>query len=151
MGLVLYVLGMWTITPRLYIARAQTEYGSFGRSAAYLRDHCTPGDKVMIEPIGIVGFQAPVRIVDEVGLVSPRVAERRLLGPGWYSDIAEAERPEWLVIRLAVLKSGNAFAGTGDPFRNGAERDSLMARYRVEDSGDSRAGDQAMVVLHRLR
>ena len=42
-------------------------------------------------------------VVDEVGLVSPAVAKRRLQGPGWYADVAGAERPDWMVTRRAAI------------------------------------------------
>src|SRR5437773_10059086 len=85
----------------------------FGTMAGELRDRCRPGDTVLLEPIGMIGFACPVIVIDETGLVSPEVARRRLEGPGWYTDVVAARRPKWLLVRRGVLESQNAFAGTG--------------------------------------
>ena len=142
---------MWTIVPQLYLGRAAEEAGSFGQVADFLGRSARPGDKVMLEPIGLIGYSAPVKVVDEVGLVSPGVARRRLEGPGWYTDVAARERPDWLVLRAGVLRTGAAFAGAGAPFRSLVERDSLMARYELVAQGEERAGDATLLVLKRLR
>jgi len=146
-ALILSVIGSWTIARILYQGRANNESESFARVAFELRRECRAGEKVMLEPIGIVGWVNPLVVIDEVGLVTPRVPERRLQGPGWYSDIARAERPEWLVVRRGVFASGQAFAGRGAPFRELAERDSLLARY--EELPGQPPGDQALVILRR--
>ena len=148
-AIVLCVLGTWTIARLLYLGRAQAESASFARVAETLQQNSRPGETVMLEPIGMVGFLNPVRVIDEVGLVSPGVAARRLRGPGWYADIALERRPEWLVVRRGVLERGRAFAGRGAPFRDEAERDSLLARYRELPGQESETGDQALVVYRR--
>jgi hypothetical protein len=57
-------------------------------------------------------------------------------------------RPDWLVIRGAVLESGEAFAGAGAPFRSAAERDAMLADYALERrSTPARGGEFA--VYHR--
>jgi hypothetical protein len=106
----------------------------------------------MLEPIGLIGYRNPLRVIDEVGLVSPRVARRRLEGPGWYADVANQEHPQWLVVRLGVLRLGQAFAGTGAPFRAPAERDSLLWHYRiVYPPSERQPNDQTLAVLERFR
>jgi len=147
----LMVLGLWTLAPQLYLGRAQNEYLGFAQVARFLYANARPGQKVMLEPIGMVGFQDPLIVVDEVGLVSPQVARRRMQGPGWYADVAARERPDWLVIRLGVLQGGRAFAGVGAPFRDRAERDSLFDRYRVATAIDTTSGDNQLIVLERWR
>jgi hypothetical protein len=148
----LYVAGMWTLAPRLYLGRALAEAHTFGDEGQYLMAEARPGETVMLEPIGLIGYyNAGLRVVDEVGLVSPQVAKRRLEGPGWYADIVQREGPEWLVVRRTFLKSGAAWAGAGAPFRNAAERDSLLARYEVVHATDEEAGDIALAVLRRVR
>jgi hypothetical protein len=92
------------------------------------------------------------RIVrSEVGLVSPAVARRRSQGPGWYTDIVAERRPEWLVVRGALLTRAEGFAALTAPLRSPAERDSLLARYAVRGVFPPDGGDQAMVVLERVR
>lgn len=146
-AIVLCVLGTWSIARILYVGRAQAESQSFERVSEALGAVSHPGESVMLEPIGIIGFQNPLRVVDEIGLVTPAAAERRLRGPGWYADLARDQRPDWLVVRRGVLSQGRAFAGRGAPFRDQAERDSLLARYEELPGQDP--SDQALVILRR--
>ena len=90
-------------------------------------------------------------VIDEVGLVSPDVSRRRLQGAGWYADVAASRRPDWLVVRRGVLRSGNAFAGVGAPFRNTTERDSVLARYELVRTMEEQAGDAAIEIYRRVR
>jgi len=146
----LLVASAWVEAYPLYVGRAQNEFFGFARTADWLAAHARPGEKVMLEPIGMVGWRVPVVVVDEVGLVSPGVARRRLRGPGWYADVAAAERPDWIVIRRGLLSSESAFAGAGAPFRSAAERDSLFARYQAAAVVDLEAADaNALVVMRR--
>jgi len=147
--MILSVVGTWTLARFLYLGRAEAESLSFARIAGELRQRAHAGESVMLEPIGIIGFQNPLRVVDEIGLVSPRVAARRRGGAGWYADIAAAERPDWLVVRRGVMTHGLAFAGRGAPFRDGAERDSLLARYRELPGQADNTADQALILYRR--
>ena len=148
---VIYVLGVWSVAPFLYIGRAQNEFYLFAAAARVLNRDARPGQSVMLEPIGIIGWRTPLRVIDEVGLVSPDVLKRRLEGPGWYTDIVATRNPDWLVVRRGVVTSGEAFAGAGRPFRDTAERDSTFARYPLVEELDSRSGDNALQVRRRAR
>jgi hypothetical protein len=125
----LFVLGSWTTLPTLYIGRARAEARTFAQAADWLRRNAAPGDRVLLEPIGMIGWWAPVEVIDEVGLVSPDLAARRMRGPGWYADVVGERRPTWLVVRPVVFSSGSAFAGAGAPFRSATERDRVLAAY----------------------
>ena len=131
--LLLAVLGSWTTNPRkIYMVRAKEEARLFETSAEFLRENGRPEETVFAEPIGMIGFHAPqLRIIDEVGLVSPEVVRRRLEGTGWYADIVNRKRPQWIVVRAGLLKDGVALAGVGGPFRNQAELDSIDVRYQL--------------------
>jgi hypothetical protein len=150
-GVALLVLGLWTLLPKLYLGRAQAEYFGFAGVSGYLASHAQPGQKVFLEPIGMVGFGSPLRIIDEVGLVSPEVATRRTQGPGWYADIVRREQPDWLVLRRKVMTGGRAFAGAGAPFRDLAERDAVLSGYRAEAAIDTVSGDNTLIILSRRR
>jgi hypothetical protein len=146
----LLVASTWLEAAPFYVGRAQNEYFGFAAAGNWLREHARPGDTVLLEPIGIAGWLAPVRVVDEVGLVSPAVAARRRQGAGWYTDVAAAARPEWIVVRRGVLGGAGAFAGAGAPFRSAAERDALLAAYeRMAVLDEEASGDNALVVLRR--
>ena len=97
-----------------------------------------------------MGYITQLRVIDEVGLVSPQVARRRATGePGWYADIVTAQKPDWLVVRRGALTSGNAFAGRGRPFRSVAERDTVLARYRVATWLGEEKSEAALGVFRR--
>jgi hypothetical protein len=85
--------------------------------------------------------------LDEIGLVSPEIARRRVQGPGWYADVVRGAHPDWLVVRADVLESGEAFAGAGAPFRSAAERDAVLADYTV--ALPAPAGGGAFAVFRR--
>ncbi len=148
-SLLVFVLGTWTVAPELYRARGRAEWLSFGAAAEYLAAHSRVGQTVLLEPIGMVGWRCKLRIIDEVGLVSPQVSRRRLQGPGWMADVIRAERPDWLVIRRGVLRDNAAFAGIGEPFRSTAERDSVAAHYVLATVVHEDTGDQALAVMSR--
>ena len=145
----LLVASVWSISVNLYVGRAREEAMSFVPAARQLAAQATPGDKVLLEPIGLIGWTAPVVVIDEVGLVSPEVAKRRVQGAGWYTDVVARERPTWLVVRAGVLRTGAAFAGTGAPFRDSGERDALLAAYQRVSPEVANEGDQSLVVLKR--
>jgi len=136
--------GTWTVAPALYLGRAEAESRMFAVAAEYLVTHAEPGQSMFLEPIGMIGFRCPIRVIDEVGLVSPAVARRRLEGPGWYADVVRAERPTWLVARRAFFASGVAFAGAGAPFRSAAERDAILAEYREVPAAETGGGGLAI-------
>jgi hypothetical protein len=148
-SLAVFLAGMWLGVLPLYRGRAQTEVRDFGGAADWLVAHAKPGQKVMLEPIGIVGWSCPLRVVDEVGLVSPAVAKRRLQGAGWFTDTVERERPDWLVVRRRELDNDEGFAGAGAPFRNAAERDSLMRKYEKATVIAEKPGPFEIWILER--
>ncbi len=147
----LHVLGIWLLAPQLYVGRAQNEFHAFARAGEWLRNRSVPGESVFLEPIGFVGWLAPLRVIDETGLVSPAVAKRRLEGAGWYADVVRQERPDWIVVRAGVLSAAQAFAGQGAPFRDLAERDSTVAHYARETTLEEEAGANALLILRRVR
>lgn len=150
-AMALFLLGMWTVAPRLYSGRAIIEAMSFGHVGDFLARNARLGEKALMEPIGMIGYAAPVIVVDEVGLVSPYVVRRRLGGPGWYADVVARERPDWLVARQSLVRESQMFAGSGVPFRSPAERDSVMAHYTQVASGDSASLGSTLLVFRRSR
>jgi arabinofuranosyltransferase len=150
-ALMVLVLSIWTIGLQLYAGRAEQEARAFGPIATRLASLSRPGNSVMLEPIGMIGYFAPVRVIDETGLVTPEIARRRRGGPGWYADIVAERRPDWLVVRPEVLSTSRAFAGVGRPFRDAAERDSLLARYRVCVDSARPGSDSGLLLLQRTR
>ncbi|HVP38097.1 MAG TPA: hypothetical protein VMS93_02820 [Candidatus Saccharimonadales bacterium] len=136
-GLLVYAAGSWSDINSEYRSALRTEPQRFGEAADFLTaDASARGlsgaartPSVMLEPIGWIGWSTRMRVVDETGIVTPGVAERRRGGPGWYTDVVRRERPDYLLIRLSMLNGNTAFAGLGQPFRSLAERDTLLADY----------------------
>ena len=151
--LVLVLALSWTsVAPRA--VRLQTldaeVFASIGRTLredAASRPDATRKTSVLLEPIGIIGWLSGLRVVDEVGLVTPWVAEERTRGDGWYARVLETTEPDYLVYRRDWLEGGVAWAGAGSPFLSEAQRDSALASYEVVRH---RAGDALPIGAGRL-
>lgn len=129
-ALALFVVGQWTISVNLYRGRAyqETRFALIGQT---MRQEIAPDQTLMLEPLGMIGWHCRARMVDEVGLVSPRVAARRgLRTNGWYHDAVLIENPDYLLLRR-TMSENEVYAGAGLPFRTQAEvREILGGRYR---------------------
>lgn len=146
---IIFTIGLWTLSLQLYRNRASKE-GDLATVASFLIEQSAPAQKILLEPIGIIGWYTDLHVLDEVGLVTPWIAKRRLEGPGWMTDVLRSKAPEWFVVRRGVLAEAKAFAGRGVPFRSMAERDSMLSRYRVATVvGEARA-ENAFLVLRRV-
>jgi hypothetical protein len=145
-ALAIFVVGSWTVGPQLYNGRAQAEYLGFAAAANLLGERSHPGETVLLEPIGMIGWATKLRIVDEIGLVSPYVAKRRKQGDGWMTDVLLREHPQWLVTRRGVLEGGEAFAGRGKPFHDDAERKAVLDAYPLIATVHEDAGPQALEI-----
>jgi hypothetical protein len=144
------VAGGWTYQPAFYRARAGIENDTFSSAARYLKSESHQGEQVLLEPIGIVGWLAPGLVIrDEVGLVTPWVAQRRKGPPGWYADAVEHYRPDWLVVRASFLERPKQFAGMGVPFRDSVEFARTMEAFQLEYVTEETGGPQALAVLRR--
>jgi hypothetical protein len=84
---------------------------------------------VLLEPIGIVGYVSGLRVLDEVGLVTPWIALERRAGDGWYGRVLAREHPDYLVMRREWLDGGVSWAGIGAPFVSAIDRDRALADY----------------------
>lgn len=66
----------------------------------WLKANSRPTDRILLEPIGYIGYYSERPVVDMVGLVTPAVLPyyRELDAVPWYS-VPAAFRPEWCVLR----------------------------------------------------
>lgn len=126
-----YMLGAWSLAFPLYLGRARAEYRNNMSVARILAERAQANDTVLLEPIGMIGYASGLRVIDEVGIVTPEVVARRLTGSGWYSDIVSARRPTWLVMREQLLENVEGYAGAGDPLRSPQELQALLSRYHL--------------------
>jgi hypothetical protein len=125
------VFAWFSATPR--VVRYQTHDAAvFAGIGQTLRDDAggRPAT-VMLEPIGIIGYATGMRVIDEVGLVTPWVAREREKGDGWYARVMRHERPDYIVIRRDWLAGGVGWAGAGAPFVSQREADSTLSSYEV--------------------
>jgi hypothetical protein len=130
--LLLLAVSWTTVAPR--VVRLQTHDAAVFASIGQTLKEDAAGGKgasVLLEPIGIIGSVSGLRVVDEVGLVTPWVAQEREKGNGWYARVIGRAHPDYVVVRQGWLDGGVAWAGTGAPFVSRAEHDSVMADYAV--------------------
>ncbi len=94
--------------------------------ALWMKDHARPTDRVMLEPIGYVGYYSGLRVIDVVGLVSPNVLDTYRIGAeAPMLEMADRLKPEWCVLRPGEI----------DRIR----RACAASRRRWEDNYDLRA------------
>ena len=64
----------------------------------WLRHNALPSERVLLEPIGYIGFYSRLRIIDSIGLVSPEVLPSYRT-PNPLADMIDRLHPEWLCLR----------------------------------------------------
>ena len=146
-ALAVYVVSDAPFLAQLYTGRNQTEGAVFGAAAETLRSASGGRGTVFLEPIGHIGYRTGLTVIDEVGLVAPDIPRRRRQGPGWYADVIDARRPDFLVVRPGLIDRNESLAGVSAPFRSFAERDRVLASYQLVGAPPTTPG--ALVVLAR--
>jgi hypothetical protein len=71
----------------------------------WIRDHARPGDTLMLEPIGYIGYYSRLNIVDMIGLVSPEALAS--YGPSVAfpdHDLWQRLHPDWILLRAGEIK-----------------------------------------------
>lgn len=71
----------------------------------WLKAHSAPTDRIMLEPIGYIGYYSERPVLDVVGLVTPKVLPAynpQNIAPMW--NIAQTFRPEWCVLRPGEIQ-----------------------------------------------
>jgi hypothetical protein len=129
---VIFLLFAWgSVAPR--VVRLQTHDAAIfmGLGQTLREDAAGRPSSVMLEPIGIIGYVSGMRVVDEVGLVTPWVAREREQGDGWYARVLQRDRPDYVVIRRDWLAGGVSWAGAGAPFVSQQQADSALTDYEV--------------------
>ncbi len=142
-----YVLSDAPYLAGLYVGRAGAEVRLFVAAADRLASASGGRGTVFLEPIGHIGYRTGLTVIDEVGLVSPDVPRRRKAGAGWYGDVIRERRPEYLVVRPALMDQNKSLAGINAPFRSFAERDEVLADYILV--GEPPRSADELVVLAR--
>jgi arabinofuranosyltransferase len=148
------VFSWFTVSAR--VVRVQTHDAAVfaGLGETLRRDAAGRPSSVILEPIGIIGFMSGLRVIDEVGLVTPWVARERERGDGWYARVIAKETPDYVVIRRDWLTGRVSWAGAGAPFTSREQADAAMVSYeplRWRASQELPEGAGRLLILRRRR
>jgi hypothetical protein len=90
----------------------------------WLKDNAKPGSKIFLEPIGYIGYFAgpKLNIQDEIGLLTPKVAECRNVDVNWYTKTIRTLKPDYIVQYAAALENNEAEGTQAALFTSDAER-----------------------------
>ena len=87
----------------------------------WLAIHTNKSDRVLLEPIGYIGYHSRCRVIDPIGLVSPEALPYYGNSSQWpWLSLIRAVRPQWCVLRPGeafdikreAIKSGFDWNGT---------------------------------------
>ncbi|HLK55750.1 MAG TPA: hypothetical protein VKU00_04260, partial [Chthonomonadaceae bacterium] len=113
----------------------------------WLRDHSAPGDNVMLEPIGYIGYYSRLPVVDMVGLVSPEVLpcyDRR--NPSPYHTMWTQVQPAWILWRTGQLKELRDYEAT---LLAGERMEAHYTQVKVWPEGTGNSREPAIFTLFR--
>jgi hypothetical protein len=111
------------------------------RVGDWLASNSKPGDSVMLEPIGYIGWRSHLYVHDIIGLVSPGVTAYRRSTPGsdrWFFRYVRDHEPTYIVLQKWEIPTNRLFLGHGDgPFASAAEQQWFMQRYERCSTGEA--------------
>ncbi|HLJ55773.1 MAG TPA: hypothetical protein VKT77_12110 [Chthonomonadaceae bacterium] len=115
----------------------------------WLKAHAAPGDTVMLEPIGYIGYFSGLRVLDTVGLVSPQVLPfYRQAEASPYHAIWQRFRPQWVLLRAGEWSDLRRYESTLRP------GEWLEADYRLartwRSPGDRPDAPPSFLLFHRI-
>jgi hypothetical protein len=124
----------------------------------------SPTGTIMLEPAGMIPYEnRQLKVVDDVGLVEPWMADRRARGPGWRTDAIAKFKPNWIIVRMREYVLPNTWAiGRYAPYYgHPSNPESLMPDYGVvmapgvtiigkPDSSGARVGQAKLVSSNLL-
>ena len=101
-SLAILLVGAWLTVQsakQLKLQQAIIENGTRREIGVWLRDHAAPGDAVLLEPLGYIGYFSGLKTYDVPGLSSREVVELERRGLRGLGTLAAELHPEWLVLR----------------------------------------------------
>lgn len=75
------------------------EDGVRSQIGLWFRGNMNPGETILLEPIGYIGYYSNAKLYDWPGLVSPEVVDVRRKGGRDMTAAVKALKPDWLVLR----------------------------------------------------
>ena len=71
----------------------------------WLHEHAAPTDRVMLEPIGYIGYYSHLPVIDVIALVSPEVLDcYSPVFPSPRHELWHRFQPEWLLLRAGEMQ-----------------------------------------------
>ena len=124
------------------------------RLGIWLRRHSSANAGVLLEPIGLVGWESKLYIHDYIGIVSPHVISYRQRYPGsdaWFMAYIRDSLPEYIVLRNYEIPRNMLVYGQGDGLFHGeTERKWFESQYRqVEWNPCAAVEDTVYLVLYQ--
>ncbi len=120
-------------------------------TAEYLRD-CTPPDaRVMLEPLGYIGFYSERTVMDLAGLVSPEFRPTpEKFQPGWGAAQILTYRPHYLILRVYEVSENKFFASFDAPmFADEHQREEFESTYVEARRFESSSWPERSLVVYR--
>ncbi len=110
---------------------------TWGAAARYAATY--PGARsAFAEAVGVLGWEFPGDVYDEVGIVTPRMSAFRQHEDGWYFRAVQGLAPDLLLVRPLLLYRNEPVAGTARPFVDEAQFQELGRAYvEMADFEDS--------------
>lgn len=125
----------WPACENLYTSRSTAESYTV-TLADFIVSHRQPGQSLMAESVGRLGYQTDLRTMDMVGIVSPAPPR----APGWLGARIRAERPDWLVARYSEVSTFGGFGAAAPAFLSAADARATLADYEPKRWAMSRSG-----------
>ena len=106
-----------------------------------------PKGTILLEPAGMIPYQNPgLKVIDDVGLLDPWMAERRKAGNGWRTDAIARYKPDWIVLRLREYVRPERWS-IGETMPYYSKADAKLPGYVVVYSpGAKRLGGKAVQI-----
>ncbi len=135
--------------------RSQNESGPYREVAFHLQQIAKSDESIMLEPIGLIGYESNLYVHDFVGLVTPAVTSARRgsdYSNRWYVQYLQKHTPTYVLLRVFEFEQ-NEFgygSGYGDGIFKGTERE-WFERHYASDFLSSHPEQQNAFVLFKLR
>jgi hypothetical protein len=113
-----------------------------------LKDTVKPGERVMLEPIGYIGYYSGVKVLDAVGLVSPEIIpyfRKGAVSP--YLDIMAGLKPEYVLLRTGEYH--DALDAKVPPYQALLANYTLVREFRPEGAAPN--SEAAFFLFKRKR
>lgn len=100
LAVVVVQVGVWlAVAVQMRVHQQLVETGVRRSIGEWLHAQATPGDTVLLEPLGYIGYYSQLKTYDVPGLSSPEVVAVIRSGETDYSSIIARLQPRWVVLR----------------------------------------------------